>query len=380
MRCSEARRRRRRLRPHARPARPAGDGRAAARQRRQRRPAVRGRDGRVLGVARRRDVELRRTDYDVETRRSRSCAGRRASRRSRRSSPEPLRGLVSAESATRALRAPAWRVATSARLAAAASAVVASESGRSSSASREEHADATIALRFRSDVELLISVMLSAQTTDVNVNRVTERLFVKYRRPEDYLAVPVEELEQDIFADGLLPAEDEVDPRRDARAARGVRRRGAATSRGSPATARRRAQDGQRRRRRARGAQGIVVDTHVRRLSQRLGLTREEDPVKIERDLVSDRARGRLAPVPAPAHLARPTDLRRAQAAVRGVRPRRPLPVGPGRGLVRPRDGPSAEPRACGRSRPVRAARSGVGRRRRGQSPSRRPALPRRPR
>ena len=49
----------------------------------------------------------------------------------------------------------------------------------------EEHADATIALQFRNDVELLISVMLSAQTTDVNVNRVTEKLFVKYTRPED---------------------------------------------------------------------------------------------------------------------------------------------------------------------------------------------------
>ena len=67
----------------------------------------------------------------------------------------------------------------------------------------QEHADATIALRFRTDVELLISVMLSAQTTDVNVNRVTERLFEKYRRPEDYLAVPVEELERDIFATGF---------------------------------------------------------------------------------------------------------------------------------------------------------------------------------
>src|SRR5205809_6131311 len=66
-----------------------------------------------------------------------------------------------------------------------------------------EHADAAIALRFRSPLELLVSVMLSAQTTDVNVNRVTERLFVKYRRPEDYLAVPQEELEQDIFATGF---------------------------------------------------------------------------------------------------------------------------------------------------------------------------------
>src|SRR2546422_7608830 len=66
-----------------------------------------------------------------------------------------------------------------------------------------EHPDATIALRFREGLELLVSVMLSAQTTDVNVNRVTERLFEKYRRPEDYLAVPVEELENDIFATGF---------------------------------------------------------------------------------------------------------------------------------------------------------------------------------
>src|SRR5947209_10689757 len=67
-----------------------------------------------------------------------------------------------------------------------------------------EHADAGIALRFRSPLELLVSVMLSAQTTDVNVNRVTEKLFVKYRRPEDYLAVPVAELERDIFQTGFF--------------------------------------------------------------------------------------------------------------------------------------------------------------------------------
>src|SRR5438105_7487918 len=46
--------------------------------------------------------------------------------------------------------------------------------------------------------------MLSAQTTDVSVNKVTERLFVKYRRPEDYLVVPPEELERDIFATGFF--------------------------------------------------------------------------------------------------------------------------------------------------------------------------------
>src|ERR1700688_2349208 len=66
-----------------------------------------------------------------------------------------------------------------------------------------EHADAAIALRFRSPLELLVSVMLSAQTTDVNVNRVTQKLFQKYRRPEDYLVVPQEELERDIFATGF---------------------------------------------------------------------------------------------------------------------------------------------------------------------------------
>jgi endonuclease-3 len=148
-----------------------------------------------------------------------------------------------------------------------------------------EHADATIALRFRSDVELLISVMLSAQTTDVNVNRVTDRLFEKYRRPQDYLAVPPEELEQDIFATGfyrqktksirgamrvLLEEFDGEVPRRldDLLRLPGVARKTAnvvAAELGH--------------------AQGIVVDTHVRRLSQRLGLTRNDDPVKIERDL-----------------------------------------------------------------------------------------------
>ena len=148
-----------------------------------------------------------------------------------------------------------------------------------------EHADATIALRFRTDVELLVSVMLSAQTTDVNVNRVTERLFDKYRRPEDYLAVPAAELERDIFATGfyrqktkairgtmtmLIEEFDGRVPRKmeDLLRLPGVARKTAnvvAAELGEP--------------------QGVVVDTHVRRLSQRLGLTRQEDPVKVERDL-----------------------------------------------------------------------------------------------
>src|SRR2546425_11752183 len=67
-----------------------------------------------------------------------------------------------------------------------------------------EYPDAKIALRYRSELELLVSVMLSAQTTDVNVNRVTPALFQKYRRPEDYLAVPPEELERDIYTTGFF--------------------------------------------------------------------------------------------------------------------------------------------------------------------------------
>jgi endonuclease III len=148
-----------------------------------------------------------------------------------------------------------------------------------------EYPDATIALRFRNDLELFISVMLSAQTTDVTVNRVTETLFRKYKTPEDYLAVPLEELERDLRPTGTF--------RQKARNLRGamamlleefggevplriedlVRLPGVGRKTANVVAA-------------ERGAtQGIVVDTHVRRLSQRLGFTRQEDPVKIERDL-----------------------------------------------------------------------------------------------
>jgi endonuclease III len=148
------------------------------------------------------------------------------------------------------------------------------------------HPDAAIALRSTSPLQLLVAVMLSAQTTDVNVNRVTTTLFEKYRRPEDYLAVPPEELERDIYATGffrqkakslrgtmkmLIQEYDGEVPRTIEELVRlpGVARKTAnvvAAELGNP--------------------QGVVVDTHVRRLSQRLGLTKQEDPVKIERDLI----------------------------------------------------------------------------------------------
>jgi endonuclease III len=148
-----------------------------------------------------------------------------------------------------------------------------------------EYPDATIALRFTNDLELLVSVMLSAQTTDVNVNRVTESLFRKYRRPEDYLAAPLEELQRDIYATGFF--------RQKAKSLRGTMRmliedfdgkvpRTLAELLRLPGVARKTANVVAAELGRP---QGIVVDTHVRRLSQRLGLTRQDDPVRIERDL-----------------------------------------------------------------------------------------------
>ena len=149
----------------------------------------------------------------------------------------------------------------------------------------EEHPDAVIALRFRDELELLVAVMLSAQTTDVTVNRVTQELFRKYRRPEDYLAVPLAELEQDIRPTGTFRQKArnlrramamlvaEFDGKVPVRLDELVRLPGVGRKTANVVAA-------------ERGAtQGIVVDTHVRRLSQRLGFTREEDPAKIERDL-----------------------------------------------------------------------------------------------
>ena len=214
-----------------------------------------------------------------------------------------------------------------------------------------EHADAQIALTFESPLELLVSVMLSAQTTDVNVNRVTDDAVQEvpaarglprragrpsssatssrpgfYRQKAKSLRGTMRLLIEEF--DGEVPERFE-----DLLRLPGVARKTAnvvSAERGNP--------------------QGIVVDTHVRRLSQRLGLTKQEDPVKIERDLVKLVPASRLGALPAPADLARPPHLRRAAAALRGV-PARPI---------------SARRRCCAvdarrsdrRSRPFPASRS----------------------
>ncbi|HEU4752037.1 MAG TPA: endonuclease III [Armatimonadota bacterium] len=143
-------------------------------------------------------------------------------------------------------------------------------------------------LDFRSPFELLVATILSAQCTDVRVNMVTRTLFEKYRRPEDYLAVPAEELEEDIRTTGFF--------RNKAKNIRGACRRLLEAYGGEvprtmeelltlPGVARKTANV-------VLGngfglADGIAVDTHVTRLSGLLGLTQHTDPVKIERDLMA---------------------------------------------------------------------------------------------
>jgi endonuclease III len=146
---------------------------------------------------------------------------------------------------------------------------------------------ATIALHASNPLEMLIATILSAQCTDERVNAVTATLFRKYRAPEDYLRVPVPELSADIKPTGFYNQK--------ARSIRGACQRIVDVYGGEvpgsmeelltlPGVARKTANI-------VLGnsfdtVEGIAVDTHVRRLAQRLGFTEEKDPEKIERDLM----------------------------------------------------------------------------------------------
>lgn len=152
---------------------------------------------------------------------------------------------------------------------------------------RKAYPDAHCALNHTSAFELLIATILSAQCTDVRVNIVTADLFRKYRGPQDYLNVTQEELERDIHSTGFFRnkskniqaackkiLEDfggEVPGTMDEiLTLNGVARKTANVVLGN-----------------AFGiASGVVVDTHVGRLSQRLGLTTEQTAEKIEQDLI----------------------------------------------------------------------------------------------
>jgi endonuclease-3 len=151
----------------------------------------------------------------------------------------------------------------------------------------ETYPDAKVALRFSNPLEMLVATILSAQCTDEKVNEVTETLFRKYRRPEDYLRVPEDELKADIKPTGFFNQKAisireacrrivEVyggkvpDTMGDLVTLRGVARKTANIVLGN-----------------AFGrVEGIAVDTHVKRLANRLGFSAESDPDRIERDLM----------------------------------------------------------------------------------------------
>lgn len=152
---------------------------------------------------------------------------------------------------------------------------------------KKAYPDAKCSLNYRTPFELLVATILSAQCTDERVNKVTATLFEKYTKPEDYLKVPEEELQNDIRSTGFF--------RNKTKSIRGASKRIIEMFGGNvPNTmdelltlsgvARKTANV-------VMGnayhvASGVVVDTHVRRVSQRLGLTKHEDPEKIEQDLI----------------------------------------------------------------------------------------------
>ncbi|MEJ7814831.1 MAG: endonuclease III [Rubrobacter sp.] len=152
---------------------------------------------------------------------------------------------------------------------------------------KAEYPDARTELDWSNPLELLVATILSAQTTDVQVNRVTESLFAKYRKAEDYADAALDVLEEDIRPTGFY--------RNKARSLRGMARalveeHGGEVPRTMPELV---ALPGVGRKTanvvlgNAFGTnEGIVVDTHVRRVSNRLGLTESKDPVKIEQDLM----------------------------------------------------------------------------------------------
>jgi endonuclease-3 len=153
---------------------------------------------------------------------------------------------------------------------------------------KREYPDADTELDWGNPLELLVATMLSAQTTDVRVNMVTEKLFDKYRTAADYAEADPAQLEEDIrptgffrnkarslqgMARALLEHHDGEVPRtmNELVALPGVGRKTANVVLGN-----------------AFGVdEGVVVDTHVRRVSTRLGLTEETDPEKIEQDLLA---------------------------------------------------------------------------------------------
>lgn len=152
---------------------------------------------------------------------------------------------------------------------------------------KRAHPDARCALNHSNAFELLVATILSAQCTDERVNKVTAELFRKYRKPEDYLKVRDTELQQDVKTTGFFRNKtksiqgackvliEEFGGEVPGTMSQLLRIPGAARKTANVVLGV------------AYGiAEGVVVDTHVSRLSQRLKLTRQKDPVKIEKELM----------------------------------------------------------------------------------------------
>lgn len=153
---------------------------------------------------------------------------------------------------------------------------------------REEYPDAKPALNYGNPLELLVATVLSAQCTDAQVNRVTENLFKKYRSVEDYAKADLRELEEEIYSTGFYKNKAKNIK---AAARLMIERHGSEVPKTMeelvtlPGVGRKTANIVL-----SRGfgvIEGIAVDTHVKRLSGRLGFTKNTDPEKIERDLIS---------------------------------------------------------------------------------------------
>jgi len=159
---------------------------------------------------------------------------------------------------------------------------------------RRAYPDARCALDHRTPLELLVATVLSAQCTDVRVNMVTPHLFAKYKTAADYARSPAGVLEREIRTTGFFNAK-----------AKSIRAAGAAIAAEHGGKVPRTMEQllrlpgvGRKTANVVLGNafgvdEGFVVDTHVARLSRRLGFTKESDPVKIEQDLNSLVPRGR---------------------------------------------------------------------------------------
>jgi endonuclease-3 len=158
----------------------------------------------------------------------------------------------------------------------------------------EEYPEARVALEFSNPLECLVATILSAQSTDKKVNEVTRELFTKYRTPEDYVKVPEEELARELKATGFFNQKT--------KAVRGACRMILEEFGGRvpdtlaeldslPGVARKTANivlwNSYPEKAAADPDAGIAVDTHVRRVSGRLGFTEEKNADKIERDLMT---------------------------------------------------------------------------------------------